>query len=165
MTGELQIATINVRGLNDSNKRKTFLKWIENKHINITCIQETFITETNLEKLQDDWNGDVFVSAAPSSHSRGCAILIRKDFDYHLINHTSDNEGRKIILNFSYLGQTYSIACLYAPNNDNHRKEFLIQAKKWIEQHAINLNSLVVCGDLNTTLYPIDRMQDHTKAA
>ncbi len=116
MASELSIATINVRGLNNPLKRKTFLHWLESKHMQITCLQETFIQQEHIDSFTNDWNGKAFFSATNSPHSRGCAILLSNAMDIESINFVPDKEGRKLMINFMYCGQMYTIINIYAPN-------------------------------------------------
>ncbi len=154
----IHIGTVNVRGLNDPRKRKTFLHWLREKRFEIICLQETFLKEESTQLLVKEWEGKMIINATNSAHSRGCAVLFSKHFNFELINSYVDKDGRRILVNISYANQVYSIVCLYAPNNESHRKDFFNKTNKWINQNALNLNNLSVCGDLNCALESADRM-------
>ena len=154
----IRVGTLNVRGLNDSTKRRTILNWLKEKNIDIICLQETFLKDETKHLLLDEWEGKVILNTSNSSHSRGCAILFKKHFDYEVMNSFCDNDGRQILLNIKHANQIYTIVCLYAPNNESHRKAFFNHTVKWIHQNALNLKNPCVCGDLNCALEPIDRL-------
>ena len=62
----LKIATLNVRGMNQDLKQKSLFKWAHNQHIDILCLQETFLTKSNVTKLNEDWDGKVFHALSDS---------------------------------------------------------------------------------------------------
>ena len=114
----MNIATVNVRGLNDPNKRQTFLHWLKKQNIDVTCLQETFITKDYISRLQTDWDGEVIICLSVSPHSCGCAVLFKKDFEFEIKDYTLDKEGRRLLINICHSGQIITIVCLYAPNSD-----------------------------------------------
>ena len=44
--------TLNVRSLRDSLKRKQIFQWLEDKNIQIACLQETFITDEIVKPIK-----------------------------------------------------------------------------------------------------------------
>ncbi len=96
----MNIATINVRGINNPIKRKTIFHWLENKKFDIICLQETFCTRNSLEKITNDWDGLSYHCTSPSSHAKGVSILFNKNLDFNIISIHYCNEGRKLLINF-----------------------------------------------------------------
>ena len=45
----ISIATININGLRDDKKRKTYFDWLISKKINVICVQETRGTFSEIE--------------------------------------------------------------------------------------------------------------------
>ena len=41
---KLRLATLNVRGIRNKNKRRSIFQWARDKQIDILCLQETHIT-------------------------------------------------------------------------------------------------------------------------
>lgn len=153
----MNIATINVRGINNPIKRKTIFHWLENKKFDIICLQETFCTQNSLEKITNDWDGLSYHCTSPSSHAKGVSILFNKNLDFNIISIHYCNEGRKLLINFEHKDQSYTIVNLYAPTDQTPRKNFLKQSQVWIQNFSINMNCLIVCGDLNCSFAEIDR--------
>ena len=153
----MEIITLNVRGLNSQSKRQTIYHWLKEKHFNIICLQETYVTETNVPTFNNDWDGASYHSCTNSTHSRGVSILCNKSFDHKLLSSYSDNEGRKLLINIEYCGQVYTIVNVYAPNECNQKKDFFNKSRNWIIERAMNINCMFICGDFNTSLAEIDR--------
>ena len=153
----MDILSLNVRGLHNQSKRLAIYHWLEQKHFDIICLQETFVTENSIAIFSADWKGASYHNVSNSCHSRGVSILCNKAFDHEILSIYTDKEGRKLLINLKHDGQTYSVVNIYAPTEVNHRKDFLSKTKPWIVQHAINTNCLIVCGDFNVSLADIDR--------
>ncbi len=155
---DIQVATLNVRGINEQSKRQTLFHWLDERIFDIICLQETFITKENIDQVAKDWSGKMFLSTTDSPHSRGCAILFHKRFECEILDIIRDKDGRKILINLKHMDQIYSVINVYAPNNEAHRREFFNQVYKWIVQYSSNINSLIACGDFNCTLEEIDKL-------
>ena len=104
-----------------------------------------------------EWKGLSFHSVSDSSHSKGVSILIKQNFPIDMINHSECDDGRKIIINFNYKGQTYSIVSVYAPTEMKYRKDFLNKSRRWIKEKTVNENCLLVNGDFNCSMTNDDR--------
>ena len=156
----MDCVSLNVRGLNDIQKRRTIFQWLQYNKYSIICIQETFLIDSKVKEFNNDWDGKSFHTTSNSSHSRGVSILFNKDFDFELINIVKSNDGRALLLNISYNSQTYTVVNLYAPNNEAGRKSFFNNMKKWILEHSMNTSSIIVCGDLNCSLTALDRLHE-----
>ena len=153
----MEVVSLNVRGLNNQSKCSTIFHWLKQKGFGITCLQETFCTENNEKQVSQNWEGDIYHSLSNSCHSRGVAILLSKTFQYELLNQYQDNDGRKLLLNIKHNDQVYTIVNIYAPNEINHRKDFIHKIRPWIIERAMNTNCMFICGDFNTSLENIDR--------
>ena len=153
----MNITTINVRGLNNPNKRTTILHWLKCKSIDIVCLQETFSTKDSVKVLFQDWDGPSFHSVSNSSHSKGVSILIKKDFQCDIISHHEADDGRKVLINIKHNDQVYTIASIYAPTEMMYRKDFLHKTRTWINERSENSNCIIVTGDFNCSLANIDR--------
>ena len=153
----MEIITLNVRGLNNSVKRQSIFHWLESKQYDIICLQETFCTEDSKSEISADWKGQSFHCISNSKHSKGVSILLSDKFEHSVNNYHICNDGRKILINIKHCGQTYSIACIYAPTEVSYRKDFLSKSKRWILDHAENDNCLLICGDFNCSINENDR--------
>ena len=102
----MQIVSINVRGLGNLSKRKTFLHWLETKCFDLIFLQETFCTNDNKSEILKHWPGYAYHTTSNSSYCKGVSILINKKFSHKIHDiHTCDDR-RKILINLDHCGNT-----------------------------------------------------------
>ena len=156
-----KVATINIRGLRDKKKRLILINWLKRKDFHIVCLQETYITEEILPDFERDFCdlGKIHFSLSDSSHARGVGILIsHKLSNWKVINVNKDENGRMILLNIKNINnEVYSFGSFYAPNNLQQRIQFITECNKFLLDHAVNRNKMVVAGDFNTCYNKSDR--------
>ena len=74
----LAVATINVNGVKDKKKLKritNFINTLPFRENSVICIQETHLTNAEINSLRCQWRGDIVFS--PSDGARGgCCYLI-----------------------------------------------------------------------------------------
>ena len=153
----VKVITLNVRGLNDSLKRKKVFEWIKQQKPQIVFLQETFCTENLQPYLNSMWKGKMFHSLSDSNHSRGVSILLSENLDYKVINVHESKDGRKLMLNIEMLNNIFSLVCVYAPNRIKERSDFLKGLHKWFNQYALNPENSMICGDFNCCIGKNDR--------
>ena len=151
------VASLNVRGLHNHSKRSTIYSWLNDKQLDIVCLQETYCTEKNIKSFEKDWSGDVFQCVTDSPHSRGVTILLNSSFDHVFVNKFSSSDGRRLMINIKVNNNNFTIVNLYAPNKSEYKKDFLKRSEKWINQHAQIESQIIICGDFNVTIEPKDR--------
>lgn len=87
----LTISSLNVRGLREYKKRSSLFFWLKQKKFDIILLQETYLTDNLLAKIQKEWDGKIMLNAG-TEHSKGSAILFRKDLKFEIMNtHMSDD--------------------------------------------------------------------------
>jgi len=74
-TNDLKFVSLNVRGLNDTEKRCKVFKWLTDNDSDIVFLQETFCVEHFIAYFNSNWKGHVEHACTDSSHSRGVCIL------------------------------------------------------------------------------------------
>ncbi len=153
----MEIVSLNTRGLNDTSKRKTLLNWFKARNSHVICLQETFIKENKVTEFNRDWDGVCIHSNTNSAHSRGVSILLKKNFDCEIINTHRGHDGRSLLINITCHSQTYTIVNAYAPNEENKRKNFFQNLSKWVKDHSLNNNAIIMCGDFNCSITSADR--------
>ena len=153
----LNVVSINVRGLNDKVKRKTCFSWIKEKKIDIAFLQETFCIETFKNTFDNDFRGKVFHGVTDSTHSRGVCIMVREGLEFTKINEHRTIDGRRVLVNANINGNDITLVCLYAPNTVKDRSQFFDKSRLWIEKYALFKNSMILAGDLNCCLRDCDR--------
>ncbi len=156
---ELNLISINVRGLHDKSKRITLFQWLKDKKYDIICLQETFCTKNFIPNFDRDWQGPVYHSVSDTNHGRGVCIMVRKGFEFKLINKHISDDGRRILLNIDINGNVLCITNIYGPNNENVRCDFLKKVNTWVRQYTSTLDNIIITGDFNTTLSDLDRLR------
>ena len=97
---DIKVATLNVRGLNNNNKRNVIYSWIKKELYDICLVQESYCTLANSDKFKRGWKGEILPSYSNSTHSWGVSILFNRKLDYTVLNSHTDNDGRLILVNF-----------------------------------------------------------------
>lgn len=157
----LKILSLNVRGLNNNCKRLSLFHWIEQKKIDIICLQETFCKETYCETFNSYFEGSIYHSFSDSSHSRGVCIMFNKKLEYEFVNKHVSDDGRRILINVKVNNELYTIVNLYAPNNVKDRIDFLKKTKAWVKKYAKDEDMLIICGDINCCMESRDRKKEN----
>ena len=132
------ILTLNVRGLNNSLKRKKMFLWLENTKADIILLQETFCMPKTDHILKSNWKGKMFNACSNSSHSRGVGILFKENIDIKILNIHSCTNGVYILINYEFKCRVFSVVSLYAPNVEGERIIFFNELNNIIEEHAIS---------------------------
>ena len=61
--------------------------------------------------------------AAGSTHARGCIIFFRPTLS--LLQSRSESDGRFLLCEFRFCNQVFRVCCVYAPNSNPARNQFL----------------------------------------
>ena len=83
--------------------------------------------------------------------------MFNKDANVNIIDHYTDYNGRRILVNVNIDGDIYSIANLYCPNEVNDRITFLKDTTIWISSVKATDDKVFVMGDINCVDDPSDR--------
>ena len=154
----LSIGTLNVRGLCSHPVRHKVFTWLNELKIDIAFLQETYCQNKFETTFNSLWNGKIYHAFTDSSHSRGVCIMFNDKLNVELINKHASEDGRILLLNVKLFEQIYCFVNVYAPNTELNRKSIFEKVHKWILQYSLNMDNLVVCGDLNTCLSDKDRL-------
>ncbi len=150
----MRIATINVRGMRNRNKRRTVYRFLKQNKYNIALLQETYIAKEDVNKWCTEWGGNLY--AAPhTNHSRGLVILTR-GMNCNVKNiEVEDYKTRVQIVKIEVENQNYCVINLYAPNQDAEKAIFYervaVMLKKYVD---FELENVVIGGDMNTLCEP-----------
>ena len=161
-TVDINIATLNVRGLNRKDKRNIVYSWIKKNSYDICFLQETFYTLQNSAKFKRGWNGEQCHSYTNSTHSRDVAILLNKNLDYNVISSHCDTDGRISLVNLQIGNNEYTLVNVYAPNIVSERITFFHEMREFIHLHAVTRSRLIIGGDFNCVLNANDRVSSVT---
>jgi len=94
---KIEINSLNVRGLNNTKKRKTIFQWLKRSYPGITLLQETHSSEINENMWKSEWGHDIEFCHG-TTHSRGVAILFNAKYDYEIIKVQKDCDGRFLLI-------------------------------------------------------------------
>ena len=153
----ISISSLNVRGLNNANKRNVIYKWVKDNKFDLCFLQETYCLESFKAEFCKHWKGDIFHSCTLSPHSRGVCILVNNKLKYKVISSHSDNTGRIVLLNIEIDDKEYTFVNVYAPNDISNRVSFFQEVSRFITLHSLNNNRLFIAGDFNCVLTGNDR--------
>ena len=150
----INIATLNVNGINDYNKCLSIFNTLKTLNCEIIALQETHIIQKNIEQVKSLWPYDSVWNPAPSSNSCGTAILLGPKTEKK--GYTMDTTGRIITLKTQYNDNDIQITNIYAPNDNQHREHFFDQITNYMYN---NTNHSIITGDFNMVEKPeIDRV-------
>ena len=146
---EVIVLSANCQGIRNTQKRQDVVNYLRDTKAGIICLQDTHLLEKDIRDLKKIWNDDIFLNGK-RSNSRGVAILIRKNFEYEVLEQNKDNEGNYLQLILRINSVTLNLITVYAPNNDS--PQFFNDIQKMIEDS--DTNYIIVCGDFNLVMDP-----------
>lgn len=141
--------TQNVAGIGGASnkKRRLIFNDLHNKKIDFALLQETHSTKEIENLWKNQWGGEIFYSHGTSS-ARGTAILISKRYKNNVKSMINDEAGRLVAISIQLQSQMYTVASIYAPNEDN--ASFFVNTFRMIEQ--VGNDYKIIAGDFNTVL-------------
>ena len=141
---KLEIASLNVRGLQDNNKRKRIFQTFRNSKFDIILLQETHSTDEDVILWKKDWIGRAFFSSLNSTKS-GVAILCKESKNFKVEFENSDKAGRIISVTVETQKNKFQITNIYAPNIPLQRKTFFDKLKGYVTPKY----EVILGGDFN----------------
>ena len=122
-TFQIEIVTLNVKGLNGTFKRRSIFRWLHNLKAHFYFLQETYSDEKTKASWEAERGGKVFCSHG-TKHSKGVMILLNPKYDVDVINLKKDNHGRLIVLDTKMNGANLVLLNLNAPNDISQQIQF-----------------------------------------
>ena len=144
---ELKIASMNVRGIGDNNKRRETFNWLRNKQQSIIFLQEVHCTEAIIGTWRSEWGYKALFSCLSSS-SAGVCILFNNNFKFDILKTFLDPSGRYIVCDIKADEKLFTLANIYVPNEDN--PTFLKQV--FDRLHDFACEEIILGGDFNLVL-------------
>ena len=142
----LSMLTLNCNGIRDQPKRNGFVQWLRSLPVSldVVCLQETHcISALECSSWLQSSGFASTVSPGPA-HSCGCIILFRPSVS--LVNSWCDSDGRFLQCEFSFHAKLFRVCCIYCPNRNPARDQFLDDLHSRIDP----LVSTILSGDFNT---------------
>ena len=147
----VRFLTLNVNGLRDVNKRMSLLQWLSHSSTDFVCLQGVHATSCAEASSWFAPYGFLVVSAPGNPHSGGSVILYRSNVV--LSNSWVSANGRFLMAEFVLRKVRFRVACIYAPNRNPERNDFLANCASRVDPSVPTL----VCGDFNCVF---DRSRD-----
>ena len=144
---ELKIASMNVRGIGNNNKRRETFNWLRNKQQSIIFLQEVHCTEAIIDKWKSEWGYKALFSCF-SGNSAGVCILFNNNFKFDILKTFSDPSGRYIVCDIRTDEKLFTLANIYAPNEDD--PTFFKQVFDHL--HDFVCEEIILGGDFNLVL-------------
>jgi exodeoxyribonuclease-3 len=158
----MRIISWNVNGIRAAQK-KGFLEWVEKESPDVLCLQETKISEDQIEEeLKNPRGYKTFWNSGERRGYSGVAVFLKEDpvsinkkFSSKFLN----DEGRVIETEF----EDFILFNIYFPNGqkDEERLAYKLKFYEVFLKYALNLKKekkkeIVVTGDFNTAHTEID---------
>ncbi|PFX29488.1 Transposon TX1 uncharacterized 149 kDa protein [Stylophora pistillata] len=142
----LSVITLNANGIRDRSRRDGLVQWLRSHPVSVDLVrlQEKHCTSANECRSWFLSSGFNSVLSPGSTHSCGCVILYSPTLS--LSNSWSDSDGRFLQCEFSFRSQSFRVCCLYAPNRNPARDQFLDGIHPKVDPSIPTL----LCGDFNT---------------
>ena len=153
---ELQLLSLNVRGIGDSCKRREIFRWLKRYHQgenSIIFLQETHSKETCEHIWEKEWGSKIYFCHGTGS-AKGVAILMPMKYNFDVTELSKDNEGRMLALTCKVDANVFNIVNIYAPTKDKPTEQLKF-IKELDENLPLGEVSSIIAGDLNTYLNPI----------
>lgn len=144
---DMKIISWNVKGLNQTIKRKRVLSHLEHLGVGIAFLQETHLSNREQSKIHKDWVGQMFHSQF-NCRGRGVAILIHKKIPFIVSNTILDPNGRYVMVVGELFQLCLVLVNIYGPNfdDDNFFKKMLSSIPNLDSHH------LIMSGDYNLVM-------------
>ena len=158
MSRKLKLLSWNVRGLRSVNKRRAIFSYLKSQKATIFCLQETYSSIEDEKVWAAEWGGKIFFSHG-SSHSRGACVLLNPHSTFHLRCVETDSERRFLIVKVTIDEECYFVTNIYinyAPTDYRDQDSFIRCLSKQLILNT-DISKVVISGDWNTTLNPIDK--------
>ena len=143
----VSIISLNINGIRNSDKRLGLSQWLRSLSVvpDVVCLQQAHCVSDFECQSWFRSSGFLSVVSPGSNKSRGCIILYRPALS--LVKSWSDDDGRLLQCEFVFLGKTFRVVSLYAPNRNPARDLFFDEVIPFVDP-AI---PTVLCGDLPLT--------------
>ena len=112
------LATINVQGLREKQKRLEVFQTLKNQNYDVIAIQETHCDSIEEVKWKGEWIGESEWTTFRHDKA-GVAFLFNSRLDVKILDKKSDQNGRILVLKVKIEGETFQLVNVYGPNPVN----------------------------------------------
>ena len=141
----LQIASLNIRGLQNKNKRNRIFQYFKSKKYDIILLQQTYSTPQDENIWKKEWEAPAFFSSL-NNHKCGVAILCTNNQKKLKASYENSHKpGRHLSIKIEMESSSFIITNIYAPNIPKKRKKNFQNLQTFIT----NNNNNILGGDFN----------------
>ncbi|CAC5361461.1 unnamed protein product [Mytilus coruscus] len=151
----VQCVSINVNGLLDVAKFTKLCAICSENRYDIVALQETFRKPDFIVENKKHWNGEIFFSCSDTNR-QGVAFLVSPKYKNY-VTEIKGFDGRFIYIQLEVDNKIIDIVNVYCPNVVNEKDLFL----KKINDNIPRSDDLILLGDFNQSLSPLDRVGKH----
>ena len=147
---KLKILTFNAQGLRNNKKLKSLIRTLKQEQIDIALIQETYLSNEDLDYLNKLWSGEIHLSQG-TNNSKGLLTLFSHKLSEHDIKIIHKDE-RTIISRLKTKENEYiHIVNVYGPCNSKEKVEYFTSLGKKIKTISEEkyVSSFICGGDMN----------------
>lgn len=146
---QLNIVSLNVRGLRDDIKRKAIFLFCRRYNADFIFLQETHSAASDSKFWKAQW-GDMVYFSHGSNNSAGVLILIHK-FKGDIVNSMSSPEGRWVILTVKLDNAIFIICNIYGFYSHSMNNTFFTDISLILSQLLKTTPNakLIIAGDFN----------------
>ena len=123
-TKRLNIATFNVNGLQNDNKRQKTYEMLINRKIEIAFLQETHSTPEASKKWKKEWLGKSIWHSGTTPKASGVAILFKANLEIEIVQTQKDKYGQILNCIIKFEDDTYQLINIYAPTKPDQSNFF-----------------------------------------
>ncbi|MGL4646210.1 MAG: endonuclease/exonuclease/phosphatase family protein, partial [Cetobacterium sp.] len=164
----INILSLNVRGLNSPIKHTRVLDLMHRKKIDVAFLQEIHLTAMDTQRMQNRRYIPI-ISSCCKSKKQGVTILFKRNSNFIVEHKGSDDDGRVAYCCALIEGNRYAFVNIYAPNS--YDASFFPQVLKTLL--SLHNYSIVIGSDMNAVFdTALDRSnpsisvtQSHSSAA
>ena len=123
MPHSFSCATVNTRGLNNTQKRRQVFRWLYMNKFQVIVLQEAY-SSSEIEKLWSaEWGGKMFF-CHNSTHIKGTVIMFNLSLDVEIVECITSEKGRIVILEAQIDDTKCIFVNIYAPNDLAQQEKF-----------------------------------------
>ena len=142
---QLQIVTINCRGLGNFRKRKRIFQILKSTNVDVCFLQETHVYNNKVaHTYSKDLGGRCYWSFG-TSRSKGVGIWFKENLICEIVALNRDMHGRLLCVNVNINNVKMKLVNVYAPVVPKERKHFFSSLYKYLPGRDIT----ILGGDFN----------------
>ncbi len=142
---DLQIVSLNCRGLGDFRKRKHICQILNSSNVDVCFLQETHVYNNNVADNFSKYLGGKCYWSFGASRSKGVGIWLKKNLNCEILVLNRYMYGRLLCVTVNINNVNMKLVNVYAPVVPKERKNFLSSLYKYLPGRYIT----ILGGDFN----------------